>query len=191
MKHLIFIGLAALALVPLAATAGEFNVVQAEKSSISFVSKQMGVPSQGRFNKFAARIAFDPARPEQGRAEIDVDLASIDAGSADANEEVKGKEWFNTREFPGAKFVAASLRPLGGDRYQAVGKMTIKGRTREVVAPFTAKVVGNTIALDGGIPLLRLQYGIGEGVWADTATVADEVQVRFHFILSAAPAAKK
>jgi polyisoprenoid-binding protein YceI len=188
MKRLI---LACFALLPLAANASEFNIVQPEKSGITFVSKQMGVPSEGRFKKFAAQIAFDPAKPELGRAQIDVDLTSIDAGSSDANEEVKGKAWFDTREFPVAKFVAASLKPLGGDRYEAAGKMTIKGKTRDVVAPFTAKVVGSAIVLDGNIPLLRLQYGIGDGVWSDTATVADEVQVRFRFTLSAASALKK
>jgi len=32
---------------------------------------------------------------------------------------------------------------------------------------------------DGGFTLLRLQFGIGEGPWSDTETVANEVQVRF------------
>jgi len=184
----------ALALPPLAVAAAEFTVVQAEKSSISFVAKQMGVPSEGRFGKFSARIAFDPASPERGRAQIDVDLASINAGSAEANDEVKGKAWFNVREYPAATFVASSLKALGGNggiaRYEAAGKMTIKGRTRDVVAPFTAKIEGRGIVLDGSIPIQRLQYAIGEGAWADTATVADEVQVRFHFTLTAAPATK-
>jgi len=191
MRRLILASLAGFALLPLAVSASEFSVVQPGKSSIVFVSKQMGVPSEGRFNKFAAQIAFDPARPELGRAQIDVDLASIDAGSSDANEEVKGKDWFNTREFPAAKFVASSLKSLGGGRYEAAGKMTIKGKTRDVVAPFSARVDGNAVVLDGSIPILRLQYGVGAGAWSDTATVADDVQVRFRLTLSAAPPLKK
>ena len=31
----------------------------------------------------------------------------------------------------------------------------------------------------------RLQFKIGEGPWADTDTVADEVLVRFRFVLPA------
>jgi polyisoprenoid-binding protein YceI len=195
MKHLPFVIPAIIftsfALLPPVAVANEFGVVLAEKSGITFVSKQMGAPSEGRFGKFSARITFDPAKPEQGRAQIDVDLTSIDAGSADANEEVNSKVWFNTREFPTARFVAPSLKPLGGGRYEATGKMTIKGKTRDVVAPFTAKIDGNTAVLEGSIPIQRLQYGIGDGVWADTSVVADEVQVRFRFTLSAIPALKK
>jgi len=169
--------------------AAEFNAVQPDKSAINFVARQMGVPVDGKFKKYAAQIAFDPAKPEAGKAQIEIDLASIDAGSAEANDEVKGKAWFNTREFPLAKFVAGSVKPLGGSRYEANGKMTIKGKTRDVVAPFSAKVDGGSLLIDGVIPILRLQYGIGDGLWADTATVADEVQVRFRFTLSAPPPA--
>ena len=177
--------LALAALLPLAATAAEFNVVQADKSQIAFVSKQMGVPVEGRFKKFAAQVAFDPAKPETGRAQIEIDLASIDAGSAEANDEVKGKGWFNTREFPTAKFVATGVKAIGGGRFEARGQMTIKGRTREVVAPFAYKADGANAVIEGSIPVMRLQYGIGEGMWSDTGTVADEVQVKFRFTVAA------
>ena len=176
---------ALLAALPLLATAAEFNAVQLDKSRIAFVSKQMGVPVEGGFRKFAAQIAFDPARPEAGRAQIEIELASIDAGSTEADEEVKGKGWFNTREFPTAKFVASGVKALGGGRYEAKGRMTIKGRTRDVVAPFTYKADGASAVLEGSIPVMRLQFGVGEGVWSDTATVADEVQVKFRFTVAA------
>lgn len=182
MKHLM---IALTALLPLAAAAAEFNVVQADKSRVDFVSKQMGVPVAGRFGKFAARIAFDPAKPEAGRAQIELDLASIDAGSADADAEVKGKAWFNTAQFPQARFVSTAVKPLGGGRFEARGQMTIKGKTREVVAPFSFKPEGNAAVFEGSIPVMRLQFGVGEGIWSDTSAVADEVQVKFRFVVAA------
>ena len=169
------------ALLPGAAYAVEFNVVQPEKSRVAFVSKQMGVPVEGGFGKFAAQIAFDPAKPEAGRAQIDLDIASIDAGSAEANDEVKSKAWFDTRQFPRASFVSTGVKPLGGGRYEARGKMTIKGKMRDVVAPFSFKADGNAAVFEGVIPVMRLQFGVGEGLWSDTGTVADEVQVKFRF----------
>lgn len=188
MKHLVTLLLALHALPGMAAV---FNAVIAEKSSVRFVARQMNVPVEGSFKTFSAQINFDPAKPEAGKAQIEIDLAGIDAGSAEANDEVKGKAWFNTRDYPSAKFVSSAVKSLGGNRYEASGKMTIKGRTRDVVAPFSAIVQGNTLFIDGSIPMLRLQYGIGDGAWADTATVADEVQVRFHLALSTSPPAKK
>lgn len=171
--------------MPAAAYAVEFNVVQPEKSRVGFVSKQMGVPVEGGFGKFAAQIAFDPAKPEAGRAQIDLDIASIDAGSAEANDEVKSKAWFDTARFPRATFVATGVKPLGGGRYEARGKMTIKGKTRDVVAPFSFKADGSAAVFEGSIPVMRLQFGVGEGLWSDTGTVADEVQVKFRFTVAA------
>jgi polyisoprenoid-binding protein YceI len=168
------------------ANAADFNLVQVEKSSISFVSKQMNVPVEGAFKKFSAQITFDPARPESGRALVEIDLASIDVGSSEANEEVKGKSWFNAREFPKASFVSSSVKALGGGRFETGGKMSIKGKTLPVLAPFSFKQDKGMLIIDGMFPLKRLDYGIGSGIWSDTSTVADEVQVKFHFVLSPA-----
>lgn len=165
------------------ACGAELSAVQLDKSSIAFVSRQMNVPVEGAFKKFTAQISIDPARPEAGRARIEIDLASIDAGSAEANDEIKGKSWFSTREFPQASFVSSSVRALGGNRFEAAGKMTLKGKTLETLAPFTLKQEKGVLILDGAFPLKRLDYGIGSGVWSDTSVVADEVLVKFHFVL--------
>ena len=161
----------------------EFSSMQPDKSTIAFVSKQMSVPVEGAFRKFAAQIHLDPAKPEAGRALIEIELASIDAGSVEANDEVKGKSWFNVREFPKASFVSSSVKALGGGRFETSGKMTIRGKTLEARAAFTLKQEKGVLILDGTFPLKRLDYGIGSGAWSDTSVVADEVQVKFHFVL--------
>lgn len=161
----------------------EMNTVQLDKSNIAFISKQMNVSVEGAFKKFSAQISIDPAKPEAGRARIEIELASIDAGSTDANDEVKGKSWFNTREFPTASFTSTTVKALGGGRFESTGKMTIKGKTLEARAPFTLKQEKGVLVLDGAFPLKRLDYGIGSGVWSDTSVVADEVLIKFHFVL--------
>ena len=161
----------------------EMSAVQLDKSNVAFISKQMNVPVEGVFKKFSAQIGIDPAKPEAGRARIEIDLASIDAGNSDANDEVKGKSWFNTREFPAASFTSNAVKSLGGGRFEATGKMTIKGKTLESRAPFTLKQEKGVLILDGTFPLKRLDYGIGSGTWSDTSVVADEVLIKFHFVL--------
>jgi polyisoprenoid-binding protein YceI len=161
----------------------ELSSVQFDQSTISFISKQMNVPVEGAFKKFSARIRLDPAKPEAGQAQIDIDLASIDVGSSEANDEVKGKSWFNVREFPKASFISTSVRALGGVRFETSGRMSIKGKTVDMRAPFTLKQEKGLLILDGSFPIKRLEFGIGSGVWSDTSTVADEVQVKFHLVL--------
>lgn len=166
-----------------ATQAAEYVNVQLDKSSITFVSKQMNVPVEGVFKKFKAHVRINPAKPEAGMAHIEIDLASIDAGSTDANEEVKGKSWFNVAEFPNAEFVSSAVKSLGGGRYEATGKMTIKGKSLAIGAPFTIKEDKVALNIDGVFNLKRLDFGIGSGLWSDTSVVADDVQIKFHLML--------
>ena len=162
--------------------AAEYNQIQTDKSTLTFAYKQMGVPMDGKFGKFGIHINFDPARIDAAQAQIEVDLASIDAGYSEANEEVGGKQWFNSKMFPSAKFVATGVKALGGNRYEATGKLTIKGKTLDTIAPFTFKQEGAAGTFDGGFILNRLDYAIGEGAWADVSAVANEIQIKFHVV---------
>jgi polyisoprenoid-binding protein YceI len=171
-------------------TAVEFKQVQINESTVTFAYKQMGVPMEGKFAKFTAQATFDPAKLAKAQARIDIDLASIDTGSDEANDEVKAKLWFNTQAFPSAGFVSTGVKALGGNRYEATGKLTIKGKTLDVVAPFTFKSTATLGTFDGNFILKRLDYNIGEGIWTDVSAVADEIQIKFHLVVNASPAKK-
>lgn len=177
-------------LTALPAAAVEYNQVQPNKSQIAFTFKQMGVAVDGRFPKYTAQVAFDPAKPEAGRAQIDIDLANIDAGSGEANEEAKTKNWFHIQQFPKASFSSTGVKARGGNRYEVAGKLTIKGKSREVVAPASFKAEGDSGVFEGGFMIKRLEFGIGAGPWGDTETVADEVQIKFKLSVAAAAARK-
>jgi polyisoprenoid-binding protein YceI len=152
-------------------------------SQVGFTLKQMDVPVDGAFKQFAANVDFNPAKPQTGKADITIQTASVALPTADANNRVKQKEWFNVAQFPTARFVSTSIKPAGAGRFQVSGKLTLKGVTRDVSAPFTAKEQGGVLVVDGVLPISRLAFKIGEGEWADTDTVADTVQVKFHLAL--------
>jgi polyisoprenoid-binding protein YceI len=181
----------ALAIMAPAAQAIEFNQFQANKSALSFVSKQMNVPVEGSFKSFRSKLAFDPAKPAAAHAEFEIDLASIDAGSKDAHDEVAGKAWFNTKAFPIAKFVSTAVKPLGANRFEVAGKMTIKGKTQDLTTPVTLRQEGNSAIFDGSLVLKRADYAIGDGVWADFGTVANEIQIKFRLVAAASATAAK
>lgn len=179
------IAIAALALLAASAHAEEYTTVLADRSTVAFIYRQMNVPIEGRFGKFAAQLKFDPARLAAANATIDIDLASIDTGSAEGNDEVAGKLWFNTKAHPTARFAATSFRALGGNRYEAVGKLTIKGRTQDAVAPFAFTPQGRSGSAEGVLTIRRADFAIGEGIWADFGTVANEVQIKFKLLAEA------
>lgn len=178
MKRFI-LAIALAAVLPFAAGAAEFNQVQPDKSAITFTYQQMGVKMDGRFRKFAARLNFDPARPAEAKAAIDVDLASVDTGAPEGDEEVAGKAWFNTKAFPTAQFVSGAVKALGGNRYEVAGKLTIKGKTQDIVVPATFTAQGNSGVFDGSFTIRRGDFAIGEGAWAKFDIVANDIQVKF------------
>ncbi len=161
------------------AHAVEYTTVLPKQSRVEFEFRQMGVPVKGGFKRFTTQMTFDPARPEAARAQIEIDLASIDAGSAEADDEAAGKLWFNRSAYPKASFVSSTVRALGNDRYEMRGTLTLKGRSRELVVPVRFVPGKTAAAFDGSFSLNRLDFGIGEGMWADVSTVANEVRVSF------------
>lgn len=168
----------------------EYTRLVPDKSSIAFVYRQMNVPLDGEFKRFSSRLSFDPQKPQAGSAQFEIDLASIDTGSTDVDEEVAGKLWFNIKDHPQARFVSTAIRPLGQDRVEVSGNLSIKGRTHKVTAPVTVRHGGGNAFFEGSFVIRRADYAIGEGVWADYGTVANEVQIRFRLLAAAVPPKK-
>lgn len=161
------------------AQAVEYTQVQTDKSAISFTYQQMGVAVDGKFKRFSSQMNFDPAKPAVAKASFEVELASVDTGAAEGDQEVAGKSWFNTSAFPRASFVSSAVKPLGGNRYEVAGKLSIKGKTQEIVIPATFTPQGNSGIFDGAFTLRRADFSIGEGSWAKFDIVANEVKLKF------------
>ena len=167
-----------------AAHAVEYATVRPERSAIGFAYQQMGVRMDGRFRKFTAQLSFDPARPAAARATIDVELASIDTGSAEGDQEVAGKPWFDSRNFPTARFVSTGVKALGDNRYEVAGQLTIKGRTQVVVVPASFTAQGKDGVFAGSLSIRRGDFAIGEGAWAKFDIVANDVRIDFKIAAS-------
>lgn len=176
----IALALALATVFTLAAHAAEFTHVQGDKSAINFTYQQMGVKMDGKFKKFSSQLSFDPAKVATAKATFEVNLASVDAGSGDADQEVVGKAWFNVKAFPSAQFTSSSIKSVGGNRYDVAGKLTIKGKTRDVVVPATFTPQGNAGAFDGSFTIRRGDFSIGEGAWSAFDIVANDIGIKFH-----------
>ena len=154
------------------------------QSEIVFVSKQMGVPVEGRFKKFDAQIAFDPAKPDASKIAFTVDVASATLGVPESDAELPKATWFNVPKFPQATFQSTTVKGLGGGKFEVSGKLAIKGASRDVVVPVALAQSGATTTVTGTFALKRLAFKIGENEWADTSMVADDVQVKFKLALT-------
>jgi polyisoprenoid-binding protein YceI len=180
LTFLLFTALTAWATPPAAA---QQQLVPAQ-SEIVFVSKQMGVPVEGRFRKFDAQIAFDPAKPQTSRIAFTIDMASGGIGVQDVDLELPKPLWFGVARFPQATFQSTAIKALGQGRFDITGQLTLKGRPQEVTVPVSLTQSGpHTVAI-GSFTLKRLTFAVGEQQWTDTDLVANDVQVRLRLTLT-------
>jgi len=153
--------------------------IDTTKSSVSAVFKQMGVPVEAKFTRFSAQVSFDQAKPQEGKASVEIDIPSFYLGDPDYNREVQKKEWFNGSQFPKASFVSTRIQAAAPGKLDVSGKLTIKGKSADVNFPLSVKKEGDQQVFEGSLPIKRLAFGIGEGEWKDTSIVADEVVIKF------------
>ncbi len=108
------------------------------------------------FQKFDGRLDLDSGRPEASKIELNVDSGSlvckddwVSAGDLKKVEQTALDDMLAVKQHPAMTFVSTAIQPLGGDKYEAQGTLTIRGLTK----PATVSV-----ALDASNPaMLRLQ----------------------------------
>jgi polyisoprenoid-binding protein YceI len=163
--------------------AATFTKIDNTKSAIDFTSKQMGVAVDGNFKKFEVNVTLDPEKVESAKGWISIDLASINTGSKEGNDEVQGKNWFGVKTFPNARFDLKSIKSTGNGHLTLTGDLNIKGKTKSISTDATLKVNGNTALLDGKFTFKRLDFSIGEGPWGDVDVVANDVNIHYKLLL--------
>jgi polyisoprenoid-binding protein YceI len=154
------------------------------QSEVTFVTKQMGVPVDGRFKKFDAQISLDPKKPEAGSVAFSIDTGSATLGVPESDAEMPKANWFNVAKFPQATFKSTAIKGLGNGKFEVAGKLEIKGSVRDVVVPVQITQSGGNSTAIGSFLLKRLDFKIGEAEWADTTVVANDVTVKFKLALT-------
>jgi polyisoprenoid-binding protein YceI len=166
------------------AGATTFDRVDTAKSSIKFVPTLMGSKTEGRFSKFTAQVRFDPDKPATASAKAQVDIRSFDIGYDEATDEALGKNWFDVQQFPTADFTVTKVQPLAKDRFELTGNLTIRGKTKAITFPVTlTRESASAARLDGTVIIKRLDFNLGQGAWAATSTVSNDVTLMIRLAL--------
>ena len=150
------------------------------ESSITFTGIQNDAPASGKFKKFTGTINFDPDQLNESKVRIVIDMNSVSTSYSDFTSTLITDDWFNVKLFPEAIFEATQFKKIGDNQYQTTGTLTIRDKTVPVILSFESKELSKTKAfVNGSTTLKRTLFGIGQGEWADTDAVKDNVQVNF------------
>lgn len=174
--------LAALAL-PAAAEARDY--VALPGSTLTFAGRFEDEAFAGRFRRFEARIAFDPAVPAAAVIEVEIALGSVDTGLDERDGMLREPGFFDVAAAPTARYAGRGARRLADGRYRIEGELTLRGVTRAVPLDFRWRP-GAAPVLEGEAVVPRLAFGVG-GEWTDVEVLPDAVAVRTRLVLGPAP----
>ncbi|MBW4024913.1 MAG: YceI family protein [Proteobacteria bacterium] len=156
--------------------------IDTAKSHLGFTGTENGTAFNGRFGAFSGTIAFDPAQPQAGHADVVIETGSARTGDPQKDGALPGSDWFAANKFPQAHLVITGFKPNGPGAYEAAATLTIRGISRAVTLPFTLSITGNEAHADGSVPLIRTDWGVGQGAWSTAQYVALQVSVSFDIV---------
>lgn len=158
---------------------------------LGFTAVQAGARFTGGFAEFAVELEFDPAAPASGRLQVTISTASADTQDDDRDGILKSEDFFWSRRHPEAVYRAAGFE-RDGRGWRAQGELTLRGVTMQVPVHFELAPGKDRLGMKGGARLSRLAFGVGQGDWASTEWIGDEVAVAFDLSLRpAAPATSR
>ena len=153
------------------------------QSNLTFTATQNGAPVSGQFKNYSGEISFDPKDVKHSKVDIVVDISSISASYADLTATLLTPDWFNAQVFPKAVFKSTDFSKTGEKTYKAIGSLTIRDKTAPVTLTFSAiEPSQNMISVEGSTTLKRSNFGVGQGEWASTKEIQDDVNVNFKLL---------
>lgn len=159
----------------------EWQIIPAQ-SRLTITASMSGTPFEGEFKDFDGTIFFNPQDMSLSRVSIVINIASLGTGSLERDQNIGNTEWFDVVNFPSAIFESVEFAQGEGNNYVAIGNLTIKGVTLPMTLPFKLDITQNkkgnaTAKMSGTASINRLDYGVGQGQWENTDTIADAVTI--------------
>lgn len=163
----------------LVAAVPAWTIVPAE-SSLTFTAIQNNAPVTGQFKHFSGEIVADPEQLNASYIKIIVDTGSVSDPYNQLSDTLKSPDWFNVKAFPQAVFTSKSFSKIKDKTYQAQGTLTIRNKTLPITLSFTLEDYSPSKArVKGSAVLKRTAFDVGQGEWADTKTIKDDVHIDF------------
>jgi polyisoprenoid-binding protein YceI len=173
------------------ATGVEHYLLDQSRSSLEFTFLQAGAKNQGRFRRFPVSFDLSPDNLAASRLEVTVEMTSLDTGDQERDDTLRGADLFAVAKFPQAHYVATQFNKTAAG-FEALGKLTLRGVTRDVPVSFTFRTAtenGTAVGyMSGKTSVRRLDFGVGQGDWKATDQVGNDVEVSFALRLTGAAA---
>ncbi|MER6153869.1 YceI family protein [Streptomyces hirsutus] len=175
----------------LAALTGDYTI-DPSHTTLGFVARHAMVTNvKGSFQEFTGTLHLDGSAPSNSTATLDVEMASIETGSADRDGHLKSADFFKVEEFPKMTFRSTKTEALGGDDYRITGDLTILGTTKTLTIDLefngaaTDPFGNERVGFEGKAEILRSEWGLTWNAALETGGVLVSDKIKLNFDISA------
>jgi polyisoprenoid-binding protein YceI len=154
-------------------------------SEVFFQVRHLVTKVRGRFSDFEGTINYNEASPEKSSVEFSIKTSSIDTSVSDRDTHLRSADFFSAEEHPTLTFRSKSIKKTGGESFDVVGDLSVRGTTKEIHLPVT--FLGNAtdpwggkrIGFEAETTVNRKDYGLNWNAALETGgfLVGDDVKI--------------
>jgi polyisoprenoid-binding protein YceI len=137
--------------------------------AVTFTINNFGIPTKGSFKGIKGTIKWDAANLSSSSFDVSVDVNTISTGIDIRDNDLKNETYFNAAKYPTINFVSTAVNATN-----VTGNLTIKGITKQINIPYTAKPSGNGYLFEGKFSLNRKDFNVG----GSSFTLSDNLDVQ-------------
>lgn len=205
------VALAGLAVATARAEPGRYRIDRERSELVAFVYRD-GVAARFAHDHvisapiFSGTVTYDPAAPLTLAVDVVADARALQADRpelvkkykmdndldeedrAEVEETLKGEDQLAVEQFPTIRFVSAGARPGTDGRLQLLGKLTLRGETRDVKVPVKLREDGDAVRGVAEFAIRQSEYGYEPySAFFGALKVEDRVTLRIELLARPAP----
>ena len=120
-----------------AAHAADTYQVDPVHSSMLFKIRHLNVADfYGRFDDVSGTVTLDPSDAAADSLNVEIKTDSINTHNDKRNQDLKGPDFLNVKQFPTITFKSTKIEKAGADTYNVTGDLTFHGVTKPVTLQF-------------------------------------------------------
>ncbi len=138
-------------------------------------------PYEAEFKNVEATFEIDPMSPGTCNFSVTIHIVDISVDSPEVLDYMLDLELFDVDQWPTASFKAEKCRLESMNSFVSDGTLTIRDQTHPLSFPFKFDIttIDGQIGfhLTSEVTIQRLDYGVGQGYFANTAEIPNDVIV--------------
>lgn len=152
-------------------------VLDPADSTVVFKYAYSGTPYQGEFKNVQATFDIDLLNPSACKFDVSIPIADIAVDDEETLSYMLDVELFDVDQFPTATFSADKCSLDSLNAFTASGTLSIRDQTHPMSFPFKLDIDGGRFHLTSEVVVKRLDYGVGQGYFANTSAIPNDVVI--------------